>query len=138
MSNGTSPNPPAPSNLPHRNRAYSQALAQILRFSFSRSVGMRRFARRLPSETSEPQMEDLGTARNVPVAPRTAINKSGQITGFPCDPASNTCLASISQIHPCIWLCEGINDAGEIVRQGRHDRWWNARVPGHADTKKSE
>ena len=77
------------------------------------------------------KMEDLGTVKNMPVAAPAGINNSGQITGFACDPASNTCLAYVSQANVLIDLNDlipansplylafayGINDVGEIVGQ---------------------
>ncbi len=78
------------------------------------------------------KMQDLGTVKNMPVAAPAGINNSGQITGFACDPASNTCLAYVSHAGVLTDLNDlipadspmylafsyGINDAGEIAGQG--------------------
>jgi probable HAF family extracellular repeat protein len=77
------------------------------------------------------RMVDLGTVKNMPVAAPGGINNSGQIAGLACDPASNTCLAYVSQgnvltdlndlipADSTLYLASayGINDAGEIAGQ---------------------
>jgi uncharacterized membrane protein len=74
-------------------------------------------------------MKDLGTVKNMPIAAPGAINNRGQIAGFACDPASNTCLAYVSQANVLTDLNDlipadatlylayayGINDVGEIA-----------------------
>jgi probable HAF family extracellular repeat protein len=96
------------------------------------------------------RMADLGTVNNMPVAAPTGINNSGQIVGFACDPASNTCLAYTSQGNVLrdlneliaadsnlyLAFAQGINDVGEIAGQavdkttGEMHAFLAAPIPG--------
>src|SRR5262249_33098046 len=94
---------------------------------------------------------------NMPLAAPGGINNSGQVVGFACDPASNACLAYISEggvladlndLIPAdspLYLASayGINDAGEIVGQamdkntGEMHAYLASPVHGAADIKTS-